>query len=184
MHRFKTVDFVISSLIAAVLCILAPVSVPLGFTPIPVTMGLFVIIMAGILLGPSRGSLCVAIYILLGAIGLPVFSGYMGGIQKIFGPTGGYILGYILLVWICGYFTEYFSGKRYMCFLGIILGTSVCYVFGTIWMSLQLQISFVEALWLGVIPFLPVDILKMFLAVMICCPIRSRLIRESLISFE
>lgn len=181
MNKFKTVDFVLCSLNATILCILAPVSIPLGFTPIPITLGLFVVIMAGIILGATRGSICVLIYILLGTIGMPVFSGYIGGIQRIFSPTGGYILGYILLVWICGYFTENFAGKWYMCFIGTILGTVLCYIFGTIWMSMQLQISFTESLWMGVIPFLPFDILKIIFAIIICCPIRVRLIQENLI---
>lgn len=181
MKNFKTVDFVTIALVAAVLCILAPVSITLGFTPIPITLGLFAVVMAGIILGRVRGTICVLVYILLGAVGLPVFSGYMGGIQKIAGPTGGYLWGYLFLVWITGYFVERFAGNWYMSFFGALVGTIVCYGFGTLWMGLQLKMTPMEALWAGVIPFIPFDLIKIIIAVVACCPVRNALVRQNLI---
>lgn len=184
MKKLKTDDLVIIALSAAILCILAPVSIPLGFTPIPLTLGLFAVILAGILLGSVRGTICVLVYILLGAVGLPVFSGYTGGIPKIAGPTGGYLWGYLLLAFLAGFFTERFKGAWYMCLAGAILGTVVCYAFGTVWLGIQLSMGPMEALWAGVIPFLPFDFLKIILAVAVCCPVRAALLRQNLLVWE
>ena len=181
MRKFKTVDLVTIALVAAILCILAPVSFSIPFTIIPITLGLFTIVMAGIILGKTKGTICVMIYILLGAVGLPVFSGYIGGVQKIAGPTGGYIWGYLFLAWITGYFVERFAGKWYMCFLGAVLGTAVCYAFGTVWLAVQMKMGPMEALWAGVIPFIPFDLIKIVIAVAACCPVRSILVKQNLI---
>ena len=181
MKRYKTIDLAIIALVAAVLCILAPVSIPLGFTPIPITFGIFMVVLTGIILGSVRGVICILVYILLGAVGLPVFSGYIGGIQKIIGPTGGYLWGYLILVWMTGFFVKKFYGKWYMVLIGALLGMISCYAFGTIWIMLQLQLSLLEALWAGVIPFLPFDLLKIVIAVLICCPIRKQLIQQNLL---
>lgn len=184
MKNLKTVDLVIIALSAAILCILAPVSIPLGFTPIPLTLGLFAVVMAGILLGSVRGMVCVLVYILLGAAGLPVFSGYTAGIPKIAGPTGGYLWGYLFLAFLTGFFVERFRQKWYMCLVGAILGTAVCYGFGTVWLGVQLSMGPMEALWAGVLPFLPFDFIKIILAVAVCCPVRAALSRQNLLVWE
>lgn len=182
MRNLKTTDFMAIALVAAILCILAPMAITLGFTPIPITLGTFAILMAGIILGRVRGTVCVLIYILLGAVGLPVFSGYMGGIQKILGPTGGYLWGYLFLVWLTGFFVEYFKGKWYMCFLGAVLGVASLYAFGTLWMMISLEMTFFKALMAGVVPFVPFDLMKIVVAVVACLPVRQRLVRQNLIS--
>ncbi len=181
MRHLKINDLVTIALVAAILCILAPASITLGFTPIPITLGTFAVLMAGIILGRTRGTVCVLVYILLGAVGLPVFSGYMGGIQKILGPTGGYIWGYLFLVWLTGFFVEYFHGKWYMCFVGALLGTTACYGFGTLWMMLALNMSLIKALLAGVVPFLPFDLIKIAVAVAAVLPEGSVLVRHNLI---
>ena len=182
MKAFRTIDVVTIALIAAILCILSPMSIPLGFTPIPLTLGLFAVTMAGIILGPWKGMLCVLVYILLGAVGLPVFSGYTGGLPKIAGPTGGYLLGYLFLGWITGFFLEKFTGKWHLCLIGAVIGVLVCDGFGTVWMGVQLSMGPVEALWAGMIPFLPFDLAKVVFAVLACYPVRNILVRQHLIS--
>ena len=89
----KTRDLTLTALFAAILCVAAPFSIPVG--PIPITLATFAIYLAAIVLGKKYGTLAVVIYILLGAVGLPVFSGFSGGFQKIVSATGGYIIGYI-----------------------------------------------------------------------------------------
>ena len=180
MKQLRTVDFVTIALVAAILCILAPISITLGFTPIPITLGMFAIVMAGVILGSRKGALCVLIYILIGAVGLPVFSGYTGGIQKIAGPSGGYLWGYLFLAWFTGYFVEKFAGKWYMALTGALIGSAICYAFGTVWMGVQLSMGPMEALWAGVIPFLPFDLVKIAVAVIACCPVRTMLIQQNL----
>lgn len=181
-QKLKTKDLVSIALVAAILCILAPVSITIPVTVVPVTLGLFTIVMAGIIMGRRKGLLCVAIYILLGAVGLPVFSGYIGGIQKLLGPSGGYIWGYLFLAWITGFFVERFSGRYGFAFLGAILGTAVCYAFGTIWLALQMNLSVTAALMSGVVPFIPFDLCKILLAVIACCPVRKVLLRQGLVT--
>lgn len=181
MRHLKTTDLVTVALVAAILCILAPVSFYVPFTPIPITMGIFAIAMTGIILGKTKGTICVLIYILLGAVGLPIFSGYIGGIPKIAGPTGGYIWGYLFLTWITGFFVEKSAGKWYVCFLGGLLGTIVCYAFGTAWLAAQQKLGLTEALWAAVIPFIPFDLIKIVFAVAVCCPVRSILVRQELL---
>ncbi len=185
MKRMKTVDLVTVALMAAILCILAPISIPLSFSPIPLTLGMFAVYMAGILLGREKGTLCVLIYLLLGAVGLPVFSGYSGGFQKIIGPTGGYLWGYLFLAWLTGLFVELFEKSVKMTMLGAVIGavtgTAVCYAFGTLCMGLQLSMTPMQALWAGVIPFVPLDLVKLALAVVVCCPIRHLLLSQGLI---
>ncbi len=181
MKKFKTVDLVTIALVAAIVCILAPISVPLNFTQINLTLGTFAVVMAGIILGKTKGTICILVYILLGAVGLPVFSGFMGGIQKIAGPSGGYLWGYLFLVWFTGFFMEKFAGKWYMCFLGAVIGMVICYGFGTVWMGVQLHLGPMEALWAGVIPFIPFDLAKFVVAVAACCPVRRALVRAELL---
>lgn len=182
MRNLKTADFVTIALVAAIMCILAPASIPLGFTLIPITLGTFAVLMAGIILGRTRGTICVLIYILLGAVGLPIFSGYTGGIQKILGPTGGYLWGYLFLVWITGFFVEHFKGKWYMCAIGSVLGVAFCYFFGTIWMMISLNMTFWQAFAQGVAPFVVFDLAKIVVAVVACLPVRQILLRQNLIS--
>lgn len=184
MRRLKTIDVVTIALAAAIVCILAPVSITLGFTPIPITLGLFAVVMAGVILGSRNGTLCIFIYILIGAVGLPVFSGYSGGIVKVAGPSGGYLWGYLFLAWFTGFFVERFAGKWYMGVLGALIGTVACYMFGTVWMAVQLSMGPMEALWAGVIPFIPFDLMKIVLASVSCCPVRSMLIQQNLISVK
>ncbi|MCI8893487.1 MAG: biotin transporter BioY [Lachnospiraceae bacterium] len=185
MKKMTTAELVTIALVAAILCILAPISIPVGFTPIPITLGWFAVVMAGIVLGGKKGTVCVLIYILLGAAGLPVFSGYSGGFQKILGPSGGYLWGYLFLAWLTGCFAE--MGGRNLAQMmrrtavGAVLGAVICYAFGTVWMGVQLHMTPMEALWAGVIPFVPLDAAKTVLALAACCPLRQRLVSLGLI---
>lgn len=185
MNRLKTVELVTIALVAAILCILSPISIPLGFSPIPITLSLFCVVLAGIILGRKKGTICVLLYILIGAVGVPVFSGYSGGFQKILGPSGGYIWGYLLLVWVTGLFSENCRGSRLKnmagTFCGAVVGTAFCYTLGTIWMGCMLHMTPAEALWAGVIPFLPFDLIKILIAVTACCPVRQILLSQGLI---
>ncbi len=181
MKRLRTLELVTIALMAAILCILAPISLPLSFTPIQLTLGLFAVLLVGIMLGSTRGVICVLIYILLGAVGAPVFSGYIGGIQKLLGPSGGYIWGYLPLVWITGFAVEHFSNRWYATLVGALIGTLACYSLGTVWLAWEMQLTPMAALWAGVIPFVPFDCAKILMAVVAATPIRSRLLQQNLL---
>ena len=106
------------------------------------------------------------LYILLGAVGLPVFSGMAGGPAKLFGPTGGYIFGYFLLILIASPLVLR-SKKSWQQAGGLALGTAACYALGTAWLAFQAHLSFEAALMAGVIPFIPADIIKIILIIIV-----------------
>ncbi len=166
MTRTYTKNLIIIALMAAIMCVLAPVSIPLFFTPVPISLGVFIVYIISYVLSPSYAVASVFIYILLGLFGLPVFSGYAGGAAKLFGPTGGYIIGYLFSAFIVSYFVR-LSNNRLLHLLGMLLGLAACYAFGTIWFSLIQHMDFLASLKLCVIPFLPGDCIKIILALIV-----------------
>ena len=167
------------ALMTAVLCVLSPFSIPIG--PIPLSLATFVLYLAVMILGGKKASAVCLLYLLIGFIGLPVFSGFQGGPAKLFGPTGGYFLGYLLLTVIAGLFVDKFPKKRVLCLLGCILGTVACYGVGTFWLAFQMKIDFSNALMIGVVPFLAGDAVKLVLAVWIRMTVRGRIRRAGYI---
>ena len=151
------------SLMCAILCILSPISIPIG--PIPVSLSLFAVYLTCFLLDTKKSLCAVSLYILIGFVGLPVFSGYAGGAAKLFGPTGGYIFGYLLIALISGIFMEHFPQDKWAFRItGCILGLIICYALGTAWFMLLSKTAFNEALALCVLPFVPFDLLKIAMA--------------------
>ena len=163
--RLSTQSLVLTALMTAVTCILAPMSIPIPFSPVPLTLTNFVLEISIFLLGWKKATASFIIYLLLGLCGLPVFSGFSGGVGKFAGPTGGYLIGFIFLTVIGGLFAEHFHWKRSACIAGLVLGMAVTYAFGTAWLCLQLNLSFTAGLFTGVIPYLPGDAVKIALAV-------------------
>lgn len=157
------------ALFAAIICIMAPFSLSVGV--IPISLGTFAIYLAGGFLGGKKGIVAVCVYILLGAVGLPVFTGFTGGFAKLLGVTGGYIIGYIPLALITGIFAE---KNKALLPLGMILGTLACYAFGTAWFMISTGSELVPALLSCVVPFLVGDAIKIAAASAICIPLRSR----------
>ena len=171
--RTKTYEITITALMAAVTCILAPLSIPIG--PVPISFTNLAIYLSLYLLGWKKGTISYLIYLLIGLVGIPVFSSFTSGPGKLFGPTGGYLIGFIPLALIAGFFIDHFRNKKALCFLGMILGTAVCYALGTAWLAVQAHMGFQAALMAGVIPFLPGDFIKMLLALLIAPQIRKQL---------
>lgn len=169
----KTKSLVMTALMAAVLCILAPISIPV--TNVPISMATFVVYLCGLILGWKYGTLSVLIYLLLGMVGLPVFAGYKSSIAVLAGPTGGYLIGYLAIAVCCGISVKWGKGKRVIMVAGMFLGTAVCYTIGTIWLAMQLHLSAKAALMAGVIPFIPGDLIKMALCVIAAPAIRQQL---------
>ena len=120
--RTKTYEITMTALMAAVTCILAPLSIPIG--PVPISFTNLAIYLSLYLLGWKKGTISYLIYLLLGLVGLPVFSGFTGGPAKLAGPTGGYIIGFIPMAIICGFAFEKFS-NRGMQIAGLAIGTIV-----------------------------------------------------------
>ncbi len=179
--KFPIKTLTLIGLMTAVICIISPFSLYLAISPVPVTLGIFAIYLALFILGLKKGLISCLMYILTGLAGLPVFSGFSGGPAKLFGPTGGYIIGYIFLAAIAGFFIDRWPYKWYLCLIGMILGTAVCYFFGTIWLAFQMHLSFTNALALGVLPYIPADLAKMAIALLIGIPLRKGLARAHLL---
>ncbi len=160
-EKVKIRDLTLIALFSALLCIISSFSVPIG--PVGITLATFGIYLSGAVLGWKRAGAAVAVYLLLGLVGLPVFSGFMGGVQRLAGPTGGYLVGYILCAVITGLLSEKI-GKAWGAALGMVLGTVALYAFGTAWFCIMSGSGLLSALSVCVIPFLPGDALKIALA--------------------
>ena len=159
----STNDLTRIALMTAVLCILAPVSLPLPISSVALSLATFALYLMAYILKPGQALAALLLYLLLGAIGLPVFSGYMAGISRFAAPGGGYLLGYLFLVAISGWFVHRFSALPLQLF-GMFLGTFVMYLLGTFWMAYVTGIAFLAALPAGMLVFLPLDILKIIFA--------------------
>lgn len=165
-------------LMAAVICILAPLSIPIGVIPISFTnLAIYFVLYT---LGMKKGTISYIVYILIGFVGIPVFAGFTSGPPKLLGPTGGYLIGFIFMSLIAGFFIDTFFDKWYLCFAGMVLGTAVCYVFGTTWLSYQAHMPASSAFAAGVIPFIPGDLAKILIATFIGPQLRKRLIKANL----
>lgn len=176
----KVKELVLIGLMAAVICILGPLSVPLPVSPVPISLTNLAIYFVLYVLGAKRGCISYLIYLLIGFAGVPVFSAFTAGPAKLLGPTGGYLIGFIFMALIAGFFIDRYPSRMGMCFLGMVIGTAVCYAFGTVWLSWQAKMQLPAALMAGVVPFLPGDMGKMVLAMLAGPQIRKRLQKAGL----
>lgn len=179
--KFGIRQIALAGLMSAVICLLAPWSLRIPISPVPVTLGFLAIYFVISVLGMKLGTLSVVVYILLGLAGLPVFSGFLGGPGPLFGPTGGYLMGYIFMALICGFFVDKWGDNLLMSFLGMVLGTAVCYLFGTVWLAYQASYTFMQALAAGVLPYIFIDLVKLVMAMLIGRQLRRRLLKSGLI---
>ncbi len=119
------------------------------------------------MLGWKRGTLSVFVYILLGAVGVPVFAGMSGGVGILAGPTGGYIIGFLATALIVGFAADKWERKALPLTIAMILGILVCYAFGTVWFTVVMKWGVVETLMTCVVPFLIPDAVKIVLAMVL-----------------
>lgn len=170
-------SYVVCALCVAIICVLAPIAVPVG--PVPISLATFAVMFTGFLLGAKWGTAATVIYLILGAVGVPVFAGYSAGFARIAGPTGGYLIGYIALAFLCGivydrFGRNYRGAKRYFSMIAaVVIGTIILYAIGTAWFCIQSGTGLVAALGMCVIPFLPGDAVKSAAAI-ILVPILER----------
>ena len=179
MKKLTIYQMATCAIIAALMCILGPLSIPIG--PVPVSLTNLVVLLAAVLLGAKLSTVSAVVYILLGLVGLPVFSGFQGGVAKLAGPTGGYIIGFIFLAFISGLFFEKTNGRFVLSAVGMVIGTAVLYLFGTIWFVLMMDCDVAYALSVCVVPFIPFDLVKIVIALFLGKAIRSALGKAGLI---
>ena len=168
----KLSKLVTAALLAALLCVLAPITVPMGVIPLSAaTLGVY--LAAGMQDG-RYATLTVAVYILLGALGVPVFAGYTGGMGMLTGPTGGFLIGYVLCAAVSG---GILGGKArgWRVPLALVAGTLVLYVVGAGWYMWQSGCTIVTALTVCVLPFLLWDGIKIAAATGILSLLRKHI---------
>ncbi|MGL5085381.1 MAG: biotin transporter BioY [Clostridium sp.] len=158
---------------AALMAIFSQLSIPLPFTTVPVTMQTFGLIIISIVLGRKLGTLSIIIWVLIGVIGIPVFAGFSGGIGVLLGPTGGYIIGFILMSFIIGLFSN--TTKKWLLFLGVTLGQAVQFFFGVIQLKIVLGLTTQGALAAGLYPFILKDIIIITVSVFIGITVKKAL---------
>ncbi|MFQ7714965.1 MAG: biotin transporter BioY [Agathobacter rectalis] len=171
MNQTETIDYkhgttyaiTVTALMTAVTCILAPLSIPIG--PVPISLTNLAIYISLYLLGWKRGTISYLIYLLIGLVGIPVFSGFTGGPAKLAGPTGGYIIGFIAMAIIAGLVIDHFH-QPWLQLIGMIVGTIICYVLGTAWFCFEAKSTVSGALSICV-PIYPGDLIKMIIAMLI-----------------
>lgn len=174
MKKTALKQLVTVSAVTAVTCILAPISVVLPFSVVPVSLGFLAIYLSVYVLGWRWGLVSCGLYLLLGLVGLPVFSGFSGGLAKLVGPTGGYLVGYLPMVLVAGLFIE--KTERLVWHgVGLLLGSLCAYALGTLWLSYVRDISFGAALSVAVIPFVPWDLGKIAVALLVGPVLRRRI---------
>ncbi len=174
MKRLSTVkNMAFVAILAAVLCLLAPLSIPVS--AIPVSLASFAVYIIAACVKTRHSVIAVIVYILLGAFGLPVFSGFTGGFHRIAGITGGYIIGYIPCALIVGLLVNKYENKKFIYPMSMILGTAACYLTGTVWYMLQTKSDLTVALLSCVVPFLLIDAVKIAVAGILSISLRKRL---------
>ena len=182
--RLKSMVFV--ALMAAFLCIFSPISIPLPL--VPITLQTFGVFLVSALLGWKRGTVAVLIYLLLGLIGLPVFSGWTGGFSSFATPSSGYIIGFLFTALLTGFLIDRFSRQFWMYPVAMAAGLAVCYLFGTIWFLVYMNVwmstpySFWEAVLICVLPFLVGDAVKIAAATALSYPLRKQLVRNGVLT--
>ncbi len=167
--KLKTMDLAYIGLAVALIAVCSWISIP---TAIPFTLQTFAVFTVVGLLGLYRGTIAILVYILLGAVGAPVFSGFKGGIGALFNTTGGYIIGFLFTALITGALIKFFGKKVWVLAISMVIGLVVCYAFGTAWFMVLYAkqkgaIALATALSWCVTPYIIPDLIKIALAILI-----------------
>lgn len=168
----KTFDLTLTALFAVIICVCSWLSIP---SAVPFTLQTFAVFLTLLVLGGKRGTIAIILYILLGAVGLPVFHSFTGGIGILIGPSGGYITGFLLLSLTYWLITKKAGEKLWIKALALLTGLILCYIAGCAQFALVSYVSVKTAVLTCVLPFVLPDILKLFLSVFLSI----RLVRVS-----
>ncbi|MBR4724335.1 MAG: biotin transporter BioY, partial [Lachnospiraceae bacterium] len=160
--KLSITSMIYIALMAVIITICSWISIP---GPVPFTLQTFAVFTALLLLGTRDGLISIVVYLLLGAVGVPVFSGFSGGIGHLLGPTGGYLIGFIVMGFVFGIVRHFIKHPLASAITASILGLAACYAFGTVWFVIvytqtKTAITFGAALSLCVIPFIIPDAIK------------------------
>lgn len=177
---FTAREMAFVAVFVVIMSVLAQIAIPLQ--PVPLTFGTLGVILTATII-PVKLSVAVMItYMLLGAVGVPVFTQFMGGVHVLIGPTGGYIFGYIFMALVTGMLLRHTAPRGYP---GILLATlpGLCalYTCGTVWLAFMLRLSPQAAILAGVAPFIPLELVKLAAGSFVALKVRAALARAKLL---
>lgn len=178
-QQLKLRSMIITALFAAIIGVLAQLTIPLPL--VPITGQTLAIGLAATILGSRYGTLSVLLYLIIGSAGVPVFAEFSGGISKLIGPTGGFLVGFIPATFIIGFYMEKFGFTFKHAMIANTIGMIITLAFGTAWLKLSAELTWAQALAGGFTPFLIVGLIKAALASWIGITIRKRLVSAKLL---
>ncbi|MDR3335502.1 MAG: biotin transporter BioY [Treponema sp.] len=174
--RKTIIGITLTALFAALIAAGTFIAIPLPFSPVPIVLQNLFAMLSGLILGPLLGGAAVGLYLIAGAIGAPVFAGATGGFFRFLGPTGGYLIGYLLMAIAAGFIAGKPHGgyktplwRLILAVLGGVIGN---YVPGILWLKVLLDKTWLEALTMGFVPFIIGDTIKCAVAVLIAPRLR------------
>ena len=167
---------VLASLMAALTAVGAYIHVPIG--PVPIVLSTLFVLLSGLLLGSRWGLASMALYLFVGAIGMPVFSGGRGGFAHFLGPTGGYLFGYLLASLLTGMISERSHGNFFWEIIAVIIGSLAIYGLGVPWLKTVTQMSWPKTFIVGMVPFIIGDAVKASVALILARAVRPILNRQ------
>ena len=150
------------------------IRIPLPFTPVPVTLQTFFVLLAGLLLGVRLAAITQVSYLLLGVIGIPLFAGAGSGIWYLYGPSAGYLFGFFLAALFVGKYAPLLEGRFFPLLILLCLAQAIILACGVIWLGILFKYSFTKLLFIGFLPFIPGDFLKATACVPVYLALRSR----------
>jgi biotin transport system substrate-specific component len=173
-QRMKTRNLALAAIFTALTVVFAQIVIPLPFTPVPFSMAVFAVYLTGALLPMGWAAAAQAVYLLLGAAGLPVYGGFSGGVGVLAGPTGGYLLTYPLMALLVAAAARAARRKTWAVLAGgMLCALAVCYLGGSLWYCATAHVTWQKSAVLTILPFLPFDLVKIAL----CAPLAAALNR-------
>lgn len=180
--KFTLKEIILIGIFAALTAVFAQISIPIPISPVPITLSIFAVFLSALILGSKCGAFSQIIYVLLGTFGVPVFSGLHSGPGYILGATGGYIISYPIMAFVIGLLIDRKKTVSVLDMIGaMIIGLIICYTLGTSWLAVFTKMNAAKAISLGIVPYLPLDILKTVAAALIGYQTRATLLRANLI---
>ena len=174
--RISTRDLCMIGLWTAVIAVMSQFSIPMPMG-VPMTMQTFAISLAAIVLGARKSTLATGIYVLLGAIGIPVFANFSGGLSYVVGPTGGFILSFPIMAFIIGLGSEYGIKNKGVFIGALVMGTVINYIVGVLMFCIITKSPIQTGIMACVLPFIPTAIIKAVLASVLGLQMRRRLVK-------
>jgi biotin transport system substrate-specific component len=183
MEAILNKEIILNKAMCRVFCVLifiiltafgAFVRIPLPFTPVPITLQTFFVMLAGALLGSGLGAFTQLSYIALGATGVPIFTGAGSGLSYLLGPTGGYLFGFLLATFWLGSAVKYCRNNLLFAFIIFCLGDFLLLSCGVIWLKVVFGYAFSKLFFIGFAPFIPGDLIKAFFAAVIYLKLKDR----------